>query len=295
MCMAGAACGGDPGQTLAFAQVATSTPEPTPTAVPTATPTPTPVPTATPLPTATPSPTPTPLPTATPTPLPTATPSPVPTATPTPTPTPPTPTAGSADNPISVPVEFLADANDPSDAKCKFVDLHTVSAPPNPGFVGETLEHESIDGETMWQVAFYLMLYANCERQVRGLEPLRMYTAEQMVAMQQTVIGIEKSHGGFGERGDIAGGATAEQHGGTLLVLELSHHATADDDGDGLWSPHEVARRSASGRQHNNTVGLVDHGGAMVSEKYKCIFGAATLGTSANARMDVILFYGTRC
>ncbi len=198
-------------------------------------------------------------------------------------------------NPIAVPMSFVADATNPGDAKCKFVDLHTVEAPPNPGFVGETYGGEVITADQMWEVSFYLMLYANCERQARGLAPLRMYSAEQMLAMQQTVLGISSSHEGFGERGDIAGGATAEQHGGTLLVGIISHSPTADDDDDDLWSPHEVARRSASGRQHNDTVGLVDHGGAMVSEKYSCIFGGVSTGVSDNGRMDVVLFYGTRC
>ena len=198
-------------------------------------------------------------------------------------------------NPIAVPAAFLAGATNPGDAKCKFVDLHTVAAPPNPGFVGETFGSEVITAEQSWQVSFYLMLYANCERQARGLPPLRMFSDEHMVAMQQTVLGISSSHEGFGERGDIVGGATAEQHGGTLLVGIVSHSETADDDDDDLWSPHEVARRSASGRQHNDTVGLVDHGGAMVSEKYQCIFGAVSTGVTDNARMDVILFYGTRC
>ncbi len=211
------------------------------------------------------------------------------------TPSAPSITTGDGSNPIAVPVAFLAEATNPGEAKCKFVDLHTVEAPTNPGFVGETLGSEHVDGDTMWEVSFYLMLYANCERQARGLQPLEMYTAEQMVEMQTTVLGINTSHGGFGTRGDIVGGATAEQHGGTLLVGEPSHSPTADDDDDDLWSPHEVARRSASGRQHNDTVGLPDHGGAMVSEKYKCIFGAVSLGASANARMDVILFYGTAC
>ena len=198
-------------------------------------------------------------------------------------------------NPIAVPVGFLADATNPGDAKCKFVDLHTVEAPENPGYVGETFGTEVISADDMWQVAFYLMLYANCERQVRGLHPLRMYSDEKMVAMQQTVLGISSSHQGFGARGDIAGGATAEQHGGTLLVGIVSHSPTADDDDDDLWSPHEVARRSASGRQHNDTVGLVDHGGAMVSERYSCIFAAVSTGVADNGRMDVILFYGTSC
>ncbi|MEM9466243.1 MAG: S-layer homology domain-containing protein [Actinomycetota bacterium] len=198
-------------------------------------------------------------------------------------------------NPIAVPIQFLADATNPGEAKCKFVDLHTVEAPPNPGFVGETFGGEVITPQQNWEVAFYLMLYANCERQARGLAPLRMFTDDQMLAMQQTVLGISSSHEGFGERGDIVGGATAEQHGGTLLVGTISHNLTADDDDDDLWSPHEVARRSASGRQHNDTVGLVDHGGAMVSEKYQCIFGAASTGVTDNGRMDVILFYGTRC
>ncbi|MEM7142272.1 MAG: S-layer homology domain-containing protein [Actinomycetota bacterium] len=198
-------------------------------------------------------------------------------------------------NPIAVPAHFIAGATNPGDAKCKFVDLHTVEAPPNPGFVGETYGGEVITAQQSWEVSFYLMLYANCERQARGLTPLRMFAADDMVAMQQTVLGISTSHGGFGERGDIVGGATAEQHGGTLLVGIVSHSTTADDDDDDLWSPHEVARRSASGRQHNDTVGLVDHGGAMVSEKYKCIFGAVSTGVTDNARMDVILFYGTNC
>ncbi|MEM8706587.1 MAG: S-layer homology domain-containing protein [Actinomycetota bacterium] len=200
-----------------------------------------------------------------------------------------------AKNPIAVPTGFLAGATNPGDAKCKFVDLHTVAPPPNPGFVGETYGGEVISPDQAWETAFYLMLYANCERQARNLAPLRMYTNEQMLAMQQTVLGISSSHEGFGERGDIAGGATAEQHGGTLLVGIVSHSTTADDDDDDLWSPHEVARRSASGRQHTDTVGLVDHGGAMVSEKYHCIFGAVSTGVTDNGRMDVILFYGTRC
>ncbi|MEM7322419.1 MAG: hypothetical protein AAF531_04970 [Actinomycetota bacterium] len=208
---------------------------------------------------------------------------------------PPSTVAGSPDNPISVPAVFLTEATNPGEAKCKFVDLHSVQAPPNPGYVGESIDGESVDGDTMWKVAFYLMLYANCERQVRGLQPLQMYTPEQMVEMQQTVIGISTSHQGFGDRGDIVGGVTAEQHGGTLLVGIVSHSTTADDDDDDLWSPHEVARRSASGRQHNDTVGLVDHGGAMIAEKFTCIFSAASLGDSANARMAVIMFYGTKC
>ncbi|MEO1057288.1 MAG: hypothetical protein AAFY28_10285 [Actinomycetota bacterium] len=202
---------------------------------------------------------------------------------------------GHRNNPIAVPYEFLADATNPGEAKCKFVDLHTVQPSPNPGFVGERLDDEHVDGQTMWEVAYYLMLYANCERQARGIEPLRMWSDQQMVDLQATVLGIETSHGGFGDRGDIVGGGTAEQHGGTLLVGIVSHHATADDDEDGFWSPHEVARRTASGRQHNNNAGLVDHGGAMVDPKKQCIFGAASLGATANARMDVILFYGTTC
>ncbi|MEM9747084.1 MAG: hypothetical protein AAF945_10360 [Actinomycetota bacterium] len=198
-------------------------------------------------------------------------------------------------NPIEVPTQFLGDANNPGDAKCKFVDLHTVAPPPNPGFVGEALGDESVDGQTMWEVAFYLMLYANCERQARGIAPLEMWSGDLMVELQSTVLGISQSHGGFGERSDMVGGATAEQHGGTLLVGIVSHSPTADDDDDDLWSPHEVARRSASGRQHNDTVGLVDHGGAMIDPNKRCIFGAASLGPTADARMDVILFYGSTC
>ncbi|MEM8618083.1 MAG: hypothetical protein AAGF73_00035 [Actinomycetota bacterium] len=198
------------------------------------------------------------------------------------------------DNPIEVPQEFLAEATNPGDAKCKFVDLHTVPAPPNPGFVGESLGGEHVDGQMMWEVGFYLMLYANCERQARGIEPLRMWSAEQMVAMQATYLG-QSGHSGYGERGDIVGGGTAEQAGGTLLVGSISHSPTADDDDDDLWSPHEVARRSASGRQHNDTVGLVDHGGAMIDPGRRCIFGTATIGPIANGFMNVVLFYGNTC
>ncbi|MCP3990385.1 MAG: hypothetical protein GY724_15010 [Actinomycetia bacterium] len=177
------------------------------------------------------------------------------------------------------------------------MDLHTVPVPQNPGFQGETLGSESVSADELWAISFYTMLYSNCERQARSLEPFKMYSGEKQVAMQQTVLGISQSHGGFGDRADIAGGLAAEGHGGgPLLGMEIAgHDMSEDDDSNGLWSAHEIARRSASGNQQNDGAGLVDHGGAMTGTKYSCVYAAASLGATANGRMDLIIFYGSRC
>ncbi len=207
----------------------------------------------------------------------------------------PTTSAGDASNPIAVPVELLSDVTDSGAARCKWVDLHTVPVPPNPGFQGESLDSETVSGDGLWAITFYTMLYANCERQARGLEPFKPYTNEQMVAMQATVLGISEAHGGFGDRSKITGGVTAEGHGGgPLLGLEIaSHDSSEDDDGNGLWSAHEIARRSASGNQQNDGAGLVDHGGAMTDPNKSCVYAAASLGATANGRMAIIIFYGS--
>ncbi|MEM9130857.1 MAG: hypothetical protein AAGE88_00845 [Actinomycetota bacterium] len=204
--------------------------------------------------------------------------------------------SGDPSNPIAVPVGLLDGVAAGGAARCIFVDLQSVPVPPNPGYVGETVEGQSISGDELWAVTFYLMLYTNCERQARGLDPFGMYPADKQLAMQQTVLGIAESHGGFGERADIAGGVTAEGHGGGPRPGEpINHDVGEDSDADGLWSPNEIGRRAASGNQMNGNTRLVDHGGAMTAEKYSCVFAAASLGARADHRVDVIIFYGNVC
>ncbi|MEM7337945.1 MAG: hypothetical protein AAF467_04800 [Actinomycetota bacterium] len=207
----------------------------------------------------------------------------------------PVPT-GDSSNPIAVPVELLGSVASSGAARCKFVDLSSVPVPPNPGYVSETLQSQTLSGDEHWALSFSLMLYANCERQARGIEPFSMYAAGTQAAMQQTVLGISESHGRFGERADIAGGLAAEGHGGGPRPSEpIEHDGGEDDNGDGLWSAREIGRRSVSGNQSNDGAGLVDHGDAMTDSKFTCIFAAASLGQSVDHRVDVIIFYGNRC
>ena len=208
----------------------------------------------------------------------------------------PSTVVGDPTNPIAVPIDLLAGAATTGPARCIRVDLHQVPVPPNPGYRGEELDGQVIGGDDLWAITFYLMLYANCERQVRGLQPFSTYPVAQQLAMQETVLGIDEPHGRFGERVDIAGGLAAEGHGGGPLTGEpIDHDVGEDDDGDGRWSASEIGRRSVSGNQLNGNVGLVDHGDAMIDETYSCIFAAASLGGSADHRVDVIIFYGNRC
>ncbi|MEM7274463.1 MAG: hypothetical protein AAF547_15365 [Actinomycetota bacterium] len=205
-------------------------------------------------------------------------------------------TGTDASNPIAVPGGMLAAVASSGPARCVFVDLQGVPVPPNPGYAGETVDGQTITGDELWATTFYLMLYSNCERQARGLEPFRMYPTEKQLAMQQTVLGISESHGGFGDRADIAGGLAAEGHGGGPRPGEAIEHDTPEDsNGDGVWSPNETGRRAASGNQSNGNSGLVDHGDAMIDPKYTCIFAAASLGQTADHRVDVIIYYGNRC
>ncbi|MEM8924574.1 MAG: hypothetical protein AAGD35_13815 [Actinomycetota bacterium] len=204
---------------------------------------------------------------------------------------------GDASNPIAVPVGLLDDGMATSGAaRCIFADLRSVPVPPNPGYVGESVGGQTISGDELWAVSFYLMLYANCERQARGVAPFTMYDASKQRAMQQTVLGITESHQGFGERADIAGGVTAEGHGGGPRPTEaIEHDGPEDTDGNGWWSVDEVGRRAVSGNRSSGGTGLVDHGDAMTDPEFRCIFAAATLGAEADHRVDVIIFYGNRC
>ncbi|MEM9564295.1 MAG: hypothetical protein AAGA93_16855 [Actinomycetota bacterium] len=199
-------------------------------------------------------------------------------------------------NPIAVPAGLFGGVTTSGPARCIFADLRSVPVPPNPGYVGESVDGQTITGDELWAITFYLMLYSNCERQARGLEPFRMYPADKQLAMQQTVLGISESHGGFGDRADIAGGLAAEGHGGGPRPGEPINHDNGEDtNGDGFWSVDEIGRRSASGNRNNGNAGLVDHGNAMIDPKYTCIFAAASLGPTADHRVDVIIFYGNRC
>ncbi len=199
-------------------------------------------------------------------------------------------------NPIAVPAGLFGGVATSGPARCIFADLQSVPVQPNPGYVGESVDGQSITGDELWGITFFLMLYSNCERQARGLEPFRMYPTDKQLAMQQTVLGISESHGGFGDRADIAGGLAAEGHGGGPRPGEpIDRDNGEDTNGDGVWSVDEIGRRSASGNRNNGNAGLVDHGNAMIDPTYTCIFAAASLGPTADHRVDVIIFYGNRC
>ncbi len=139
---------------------------------------------------------------------------------------------GGSGNLIEVPQDLLGDITDSGPARCKRVDLQSVPVPPNPGYGFETVDSQTICGDELWKMAFYTMLYSNCERQARGLTPFRMYPAEKMVAMQETVKGISEPHEGFGDRTDIAGGGGAEGHGGGPLPGATMGSQDYDEDDD---------------------------------------------------------------
>jgi hypothetical protein len=97
----------------------------------------------------------------------------------------------------------------------------------------------------------------NCERQARGLTPFEMWSDETMVEMMETYR-FQSGHTNFGERTDIVGGGGAEgASGGPFIGSVMSDHdrANEDDDGDGLWSPHEVGRRPGPTRCRNRAQG----------------------------------------
>ena len=138
-----------------------------------------------------------------------------------PEPTPaPTPTASPpSGNPIAVSPDLMGDAlastgDVLADIQlCKDVNLSSVAVPPNPGFRDETSGAESITGDELWAISFYTMLYSNCERQARGTYDFIMFTDELMLGLQETIYGVDSSHGRFEERAQLSPGA-AEGHGG---------------------------------------------------------------------------------
>ena len=93
-----------------------------------------------------------------------------------------------------VPAELVPDTDvavdDNTQAVCLYLDLTSVEAPANPGFVDESVDGEFLSGDDIWTAAFYSMVYANCERQARGVKPFRMYSNEKATTATLSVITI---------------------------------------------------------------------------------------------------------
>jgi|GEM_PF-6439581 len=194
-------------------------------------------------------------------------------------------------NPIEVPAELVPVVADPGTGPvCSDVDLSSVPPGPNPGYQDETLDDEVLSGEDIWETSFYMMLFANCERQARGLDPFFMYSPEKMLEMQLTYI-LQGGHDNFGERADIAGGGAAEGAGGAPFIGAtmgaMGLNGGEDNNDNGLWDPHEAGRRPGTG--------LVDHGNAMVDPDNHCVWASVTIGPTADNYMNAVVFYGTKC
>lgn len=169
---------------------------------------------------------------------------------------------------------------------CEDVNLGSVEVPPNPGYPNESNGAESLSGNDMWATTFYMMLYANCERQARNIAPFRLWSFDIMLQLQPTYA-LRSGHEGFGARAKITRGVVAEGSGGAPLVG--SENKSEDDFfPNGVWDPIESARRTFTG--------LVFHGGAMRDPQKTCVWAGATVGPNPqDNRMATTFFYGSTC
>ena len=197
-------------------------------------------------------------------------------------------------NPIEVPASLLPAVMGATPASselyCRYWDLTSIKPPQNPGIPDEAIGDMVLSGDDIWETSFYMMLYSNCERQVRGLEPFAMWSNDIMVRLQPTYV-FESGHKKFGERAGIVRGVVAEGAGGAQRVgapIPSRRIARGEDTiPDMIWNPLESARVAVAG--------LVNHGDAMRDAMYTCVWATVTLGPEANDWMSAILLYGRSC
>ncbi|KAL3908473.1 MAG: hypothetical protein SGILL_008465, partial [Bacillariaceae sp.] len=175
-------------------------------------------------------------------------------------------------NPIAVPDHLLPNVNpadvSPEDRICERVDFSSMTPPPNPGFRSDT-EFVYVSSDDLWKKSYYMMVYASCERQVRGIDPFTMFTGEQMVLMQENYQ-YKAGHDDADDRFAIAGGEPAEGAGGGPLIGAWNGDwAIFDTNDDGLWDAMESGRRDASF--------LLDHGTSMIDPKMTRVFATTTV------------------
>ena len=131
-------------------------------------------------------------------------------------------TVQSMANPIQVPSDLVPSApganQHSSEIFCRYLDLSSVVPPPNPGYKTESFGPNTVlSGDDIWITSFYMMLYANCERQARGLSLFSMWSNDIMLELQPTYV-HKSGHAGFGERTVIIKTAAAEGAGGGPVI-----------------------------------------------------------------------------